>query len=130
MELWAEIRRRILIERVSRRQVLRETGMHWKTLKKTLKHAAPPGYRQGCVRSKPRTGPYVERIRQIIKEDQALPKKQRHTAKRIYERLKAEGYAGSYVSVARRIRTDGCAARKAARRSDWRRSGRRCWRCR
>ena len=32
MEQWNEIRRRVLVEGVSRRQVQRETGMHWKTL--------------------------------------------------------------------------------------------------
>lgn len=46
MEQWNEIRRRILVEGVSRRQVQRETGMHWKTLKKVLEHSKPPGYRQ------------------------------------------------------------------------------------
>ena len=37
MKQWNEIRRRVLVEGVSRRQVQRETGMHWKTLKKVLK---------------------------------------------------------------------------------------------
>jgi hypothetical protein len=34
METWAEIRRRVLVEKVNRRQILRETGMHWRTLAK------------------------------------------------------------------------------------------------
>ena len=46
METWAEIRRRVLVEEVSRRQILRETGMHWRTLRKVLQHSEPPGYRQ------------------------------------------------------------------------------------
>jgi hypothetical protein len=37
-------------------------------------------------------GPYLEQIAQIIEENRALPKKQRHTAKRIYERIQAMGY--------------------------------------
>jgi hypothetical protein len=36
MENWSEIRRRVLVEGVSRRQILRETGMHWRTLRKML----------------------------------------------------------------------------------------------
>ena len=32
MEQWNEIRRRVLVEGVSRRQVQLETGLHWKTL--------------------------------------------------------------------------------------------------
>jgi lambda repressor-like predicted transcriptional regulator len=43
MEQWAELRRRVLVEGVSKRQVLAETGMHWQTLEKILTHPAPPG---------------------------------------------------------------------------------------
>ena len=45
MEQWTQIRRRILVEGVSKRQVLRETGMHWTTLEKILAYSSPPGYR-------------------------------------------------------------------------------------
>jgi transposase len=104
MEQWNEIRRRVLVEGVSRRQVLRETGLHWKTLKKILEHSAPPGYRQRTPRPKKKLGPYVKRIGQILKEDKALPKKQRHTAKRIFERLREEGYVGGYTAVKDEVR--------------------------
>ena len=46
MEDWSEIRRRVLVEGVSKRQILRETKLHWLTLKKILAHSEPPGYRQ------------------------------------------------------------------------------------
>jgi hypothetical protein len=36
MQQWADIRRRVLVENVSKRQILRETGMHWRTLEKVL----------------------------------------------------------------------------------------------
>ena len=104
MEQWNEIRRRVLVEGVSRRQVLRETGLHWKTLKKILEHSAPPGYRQKAPRAKKKLGPYVERIRQILKEAKALPKKQRHTVKRLFERLREEGYGGGYTAVKDAVR--------------------------
>ena len=47
--------------------------MHWKTLKKVLEHSKPPGYRQGRQRPKRKIGPFEERVRQILKEDKALP---------------------------------------------------------
>ena len=50
MEQWSEIRRRVLVEGVSRRQIIRETGMHWETLQKILQHSEPPGYRQSRPR--------------------------------------------------------------------------------
>jgi hypothetical protein len=37
-------------------------------------------------RPKTKLGPYLKRVEQILKEDQAMPRKQRHTAKRLWER--------------------------------------------
>src|ERR1017187_6545386 len=104
MEDWTEIRRRVLVEGVSRREILRETGMHWLTLKKILEHSEPPGYRQQQPRPRKKLGPYLERIGQILKEDQAMPRKQRHTAKRIWERLREEGFTGGYTVVKDAVR--------------------------
>jgi hypothetical protein len=39
MDQWIDIRRRVLVEKVSKRQILRETRMHWRTLEKILNHA-------------------------------------------------------------------------------------------
>lgn len=99
MEQWADIRRRVLREGVSKRQILRETGMHWTTLEKILQHSEPPGYRLLQLRDKPKLGPFVDRVREILRQDKQVPKKQRHTAKRIFERLREEGYAGGYTVV-------------------------------
>ena len=104
MEDWSEIRRRVLVEGVSRRQILRETKMHWLTLKKILEHSEPPGYRQQAPRPRKKLGAYLERIQQILKEDQAMPRKQRHTAKRIWERLRADGFTGGYTVVKDAVR--------------------------
>ena len=66
-------------------------GMHWQTLEKVLTHPEPPGYQFSKPRPKRKIGPYLERIRQIIKDDAKIHRKQRHTAKRIFERLQEEG---------------------------------------
>jgi transposase len=99
MEQWADIRRRVLQGGVSKRKILRETGMHWRTLEKVLTHSRPPGYRMKQLRRKGKLGPYVDTIRRILAQDRLVPKKQRHTAKRILERLRAEGYPGGYTVV-------------------------------
>ncbi len=104
MEQWAEIRRRVLVEQVSQRQILRETGMHWKTLQKILEHSEPPGYRRDVPFSKPKIGPFLDRIRQILEDDRRVPRKQRHTAKRIFERIQQEGYTGGYTQVKEAVR--------------------------
>lgn len=105
MEQWNEIRRRVLVEGVSRRQVQRETGLHWKTIKKVLEHSEPPGYRQSRTRSRRKLGPHELKVREILKQDQGAPAKQRHTARRIFERLRDEdGYEGGYTAVRELVR--------------------------
>lgn len=66
----------------------------------------PPGYRQQAPRQKLKLGPHLERIKQILKEDQALPRKQRHTAKRLWERLREDGFTGGYTVVKDAVRDD------------------------
>ena len=104
MEWWTRIRLEVLRGERSKREVLRREGIHWETLRKILAHSEPPGYRMKQARPKPKIGPYLERIAQIIEEDKALPKKQRHTAKRIYERIREMGYGGRYTQVKEAVR--------------------------
>jgi len=104
MEWWAAIRQRVLVEGVSQRTILAETGIHWQTLKKILSMSEPPGYRLRRGRARPKLGPYLPRIQQIIEEDRSAPAKQRHTAKRIFERLQQEGYQGGYTQVKEAVR--------------------------
>lgn len=52
----------------------------------------------------PKLGAFVATIEQILRDDESAPKKQRHHARRIYERLKAEhSYEGSYYPVRRYV---------------------------
>ena len=104
MDWWTKIRLEVLRGETSKREILRREGIHWETLRKILEHSEPPGYRIETPRPKPKIGPYLERIAQIIKADKALPKKQRHTAKRIYERIKEMGYPGKYTQVREAVR--------------------------
>lgn len=59
--------------------------------------------------SAPKLGPFKARILEILKEDESAPRKQRHTAMRIFERLKSEDgpegrYQGGYDSVRRFVK--------------------------
>jgi transposase len=94
MDWWTKIQLEVLREGNSKREILRREGISWETLKKILEYSEPPGYRLKEPRPKPKMVPHLERIAQIIEEDKALPKKQRHTAKRIYERIREMGYEG------------------------------------
>jgi len=104
MEWWTRLRVRSAQEGVSKRQLCREEGIGWRTLEKVPSHPEPPGYRRTAPYPEPKLGPYVARIAQILHEDQAVPKKQRHTAQRIFERLVEEGYTGGYTQVREKVR--------------------------
>jgi len=100
VELYARIRRAVLVEGRSRRAVAREFGLARKTVGKMLEYSLPPGYRRRKPIRRPKLGPWQGVIDAILEDDRQRPKKQRHTAKRIFERLRAEhGYTGGYTIV-------------------------------
>src|SRR6516162_9390595 len=95
MELWSEIRRRVLASEISLRQACSEYGLNFRTVRKIVRHPEPPPFRAPPPRRKPVLGPFLAVIQQIIDADRHAPPKQRHTVRRIYERLRDEhGYPG------------------------------------
>ena len=105
MEKWAEIRRRVLTGELSRRQACREYKLHWETIKKVLAHVEPPGYRKSQPRQRPKLAPFLPLIAEILEADKRAPKKQRHTAQRIFDRLVEEqAFDGCYSSVKEAVR--------------------------
>lgn len=100
MEQWAEIRRRVLVEKMSKRQACEHFDINWKTLQKALHHSEPPGYRRTKPLRRPIIEPVLPHIEQILQEDTKAPRKQRHTAKRIWERLRDEhGFLGGESTI-------------------------------
>jgi transposase len=105
MEKWSEIRRRVLIDGLGKRAACRQYGIHYKTLKKILTHSEPPGFRHP-ERTRPSIlGPLLPVVHQILKDDRKAPRKQRHTAVRIFRRLRDEhGYTGGLTTVKDAVR--------------------------
>ncbi|KHA62722.1 transposase, partial [Sphingomonas sp. Ant20] len=59
-----------------------------------------PGYRRTKPPTKPKLGALLPAIDAILAADREAPRKQQHTAKRIFERLRDEhGYTGGYTMV-------------------------------
>jgi len=105
MDKWAEIRRLVFVEGKSKRSVCRQFGIHWDTLSKILEHSEPPGYRLSEPRRKRKIGPYLGVIDEILRLDQDVHRKQRHTKRRIFDRLRKEyGYPGGYTAVKEVVR--------------------------
>ena len=105
MEFWKEVRRRVLTDELSKRAACKEYGLGWHTLAKILAHDEPPGYRQSRPRRKRKLEPFLPIIHQILEDDRQAPKKQRHTAHRIFQRLRDEhDYEGGETVVKDAVR--------------------------
>jgi len=87
------------------REISRRTGWSRQAIRKALAGPArPPRYELSAPRPSPVIGPYLSVIEQWLADDEQAPRKQRHTARRIYDRLVAEhGFRGSEVTVRRAV---------------------------
>src|SRR5689334_23217948 len=100
VELYGRVRHACHVEGLSQREAARRFGIHRNTVRKMLAFAVPPGYRRTQPPPRPKLGAFTAIIDQILAANRSAPLKQRHTAKRIFERLRAEhGYAGGYTTV-------------------------------
>ena len=86
MELFEHIRRDKREVGGSIRGLARRHRVHRRTVRQALGAAVPPP-RKTPSRVAPRLGPYRETIREWLTADLSAPRKQRHTARRIWERL-------------------------------------------
>lgn len=97
------IRRMHYVDGLSQRAIASKLGHSRKTVKKALARAAPlPHKSKGGSRQKPTLGRFIPIIDAWLKRDLDQPRKQRHTAQRIYERLCAEHEYTGHSSTIRR----------------------------
>ena len=100
VELYARVRRACMVEGMSVREASRVFGLHRDTVRKMLAYSVPPGYRRQDQPRRPKLAPFTGVIDAILEADHRVPRKQRHTAKRIFERLRDEhGFEGQYTIV-------------------------------
>ncbi len=110
VESYAAVRRFVFVEGRSQRKAARVLGLSRETVAKMCRFSLPPGYTRKEPAAKPKLGPLLAVIDTILEADRTGPVMQRHTAKRIFERLRDEhGFAGGYTVVKDRVRI--CRAR-------------------
>jgi transposase len=98
---------------MSKSAAARLFGVNRKTVSKMLEHSVPPGYRRKGPPVRPKLDPFIPIIDQILEEDRSLLRKQRHTAKRIFERLRDEhGFSGGITIVTDYVRDKKCRTRE------------------
>ena len=109
---YLKVRYAVRIEGISKRAAARRFGLDPRTVDKMMTFSVPPGY----VRTKPPVRPkldaFVAIIDKILADDKTRPKKQQHTSKRIFERLRDEhGFTGGITIVKDYVA--GCQQRSA-----------------
>jgi transposase len=99
-DAWASIRLLHLRQGKSKSWIARELGIARNTVAKYLKDCEAPKYRVTQPRGRPVSDKWREHVRKILEDDRDAPHKQKHTAKRIYDRLVAEHqFTGSQRTV-------------------------------
>nr|WP_263289455.1 IS21 family transposase [Tateyamaria pelophila] len=85
---------------MSQRELARHFNISRDSVRKMLAFSSPPGYRRTKAIKRPKLDGFTEIIDGWLEGDKNVPRKQRHTAKRIHERLKAEHeFTGGYTII-------------------------------
>src|SRR4051812_2192142 len=87
VELFAQIRRDRDREGLSIRALAARHGVHRRAVRQALASAVPPAKRAPVSRPAPKLGAYRAIIDGWLQDDLQAPRKQRHTAKRVWSRL-------------------------------------------
>ena len=102
---------------MSKRAAARQFGIERKTVAKMLEHAVAPGYHWTGPAVRPKRDPFIAIIDPILEENKGRLNKQRHTAKRVFERLRDEhGFTGRVTIVTDYVRVK----KRQIGRSSWR----------
>ena len=90
VELYAAVRLAVVDEGLSHHEAGRRFGIDRRTVKKMLTYSAPPGYRRTKPVRRPKLDGFTGIVDAILEADTDpdVPRKQRHTAHRIFERLR------------------------------------------
>jgi transposase len=99
VKTWEAIRMAYHNEEKSIREIMRETGHSYRTIKRIVEGSEPRQYALKEARAAPVLGKYKAQIEGMIKASEKLPRKQRYTASRIYEIVKGGGYKGAESTV-------------------------------
>ena len=105
VEQFEQIRRDREREALSIRDLARRHGVHRRTVRQALASPLPPPRKRPVGRPAPKLGPYRLLIDAWLIADREAPRKQRHTARRVWQRLVDEhGVEVSERQVSRYVR--------------------------
>src|SRR3546814_104902 len=85
---------------MTQREAARHFNISRDSVRKMLSYSTPPGYRRQAPVRRPKLDAFVSTIDHWLDEDVKVPRKQRHTAKRVFDRLRDEcGFTGGYTII-------------------------------
>ena len=100
MELFEQIRKEYFGQKKSIREISRNYKIHRRQVRQAISNAIPPDRKCSNRYCKVLTIFHKHQIDQWLLGDIKAPRKQRHTGKRVYERLSADyAYTGSEITV-------------------------------
>ena len=97
------IRRAYFREGLSIRQISLRLHHGRRVIRRAIERADPSEYRLVQGRPAPVLGPWKGKIDVLWEESQRMPRKERYTARRIYQELQKDGYVGSEITVSRYV---------------------------
>ncbi len=104
MELYLRVRL-ACAEGMSQREAAKHFNISRDTVRKMLSYSGPPGYRRTAPVRRPKLEAFIPIIDAWLDEDRQVSRKQRHTAKRVFDRLRDEhGFTGGYTIIKDYIR--------------------------
>ncbi|MBA2417138.1 MAG: IS21 family transposase [Geodermatophilaceae bacterium] len=104
VDVFEQIRRDRRLEELSIRELAERHGVHRRTVRQALESAVPPPRKIYPPRRRPAIDPFVAVVDGWLIADKDAPKRQRHTARRVWQRLVAEHDARlSEVTVSRYV---------------------------
>ena len=87
-------------EGMSRRQAANHFNISRDSVAKMMSYSPPPGYQRQSPIRRPKLDGFVSRIDHWLDAGVKVPRKQRHTAKRVFDRLRDEcGFTGGYTII-------------------------------
>ncbi len=99
MEVYRKVRL-ACADGMSSRAAARHFGISRDSVRKMLAFSEPPGYRRKAVIKRPKLDGFTGIIDQWLEDDRGVSRKQRHTAKRVFDRLRDEhGFTGGYTII-------------------------------
>lgn len=104
VELYLRVRQ-ACAEGMSQREAARVFNVSRDTVRKMMSFSVPPDYRRQAEIRRPKLDPFLPIIESWLEADRTMPRKQRHTAKRVFDRLREEcDFTGGYTIIKDYIR--------------------------